>query len=66
MIFVCYRSHDYNDTYFIEQFQTKEEAIDFVSRNDGYYLRDTFFVEGNMLKITLGKEEEDEVSSVSR
>ena len=66
MIFVCYCSHDYNDTYFIKQFQTKEEAIDFVSQNDGYYLRDTFFVEGNMLKITLGKEEEDEVPSVSK
>lgn len=53
MIFVLRKSGDYNDTYFVEEYETKEQVINAMNDHYGYYLTDFQFIEGQRLKISL-------------
>ena len=52
MIFVLRDTANYNDTYYIEKFETKEEAIESIQEVSGY-IKDFIFIEGQELKLTL-------------
>lgn len=51
-IFVLRDAGNYNGTYFIESFNTKEEAIESIQEVSGY-ITDFMFIEGQELKLTL-------------
>ena len=57
MIFVLRDTANYNDTYYIEKFETKEEAIESIQEVGGY-IKDFIFIEGQKLKLTLRKDNE--------
>lgn len=52
MIFVLRDTANYNDTYYIEKFETKEEAIESIQEVSDY-IKDFIFIEGQELKLTL-------------
>lgn len=52
MIFVLRDTANCNDTYYIEKFETKEEAIESIQEVSGY-IKDFIFIEGQELKLTL-------------
>jgi hypothetical protein len=52
MIFVLRDTANYNDTYYVEKFETKEEAIESIQEVSGY-IKDFIFIEGQELKLTL-------------
>lgn len=50
MIFVLKDTGNYNDTYYIEKYNTKEEAIESIQEVCGY-IKDFIFIEGNELEL---------------
>ena len=65
MIYVLYESLEYNNTYFMKNFETREEATNFILSNDGYSLRNTRIIEGQELKLTLQEKTDNELLSIS-
>ena len=56
MIFVLRKNYDYNETYFMDKYETKQEALDSISCLNGY-LTDYTFIEGQELQFSLESEE---------
>lgn len=54
MIFILRDTGCYNGSYFIEKFETKEEAIESIQEINGY-IKDFIFIEGEELKLNLEK-----------
>lgn len=50
IIFVLKDTENYNDTYYIEKYKTKEEAIESIQEVSGY-IKDFIFIEGNELEL---------------
>lgn len=50
MIFVLKDTGNYNDTYYIEKYNTKEEDIESIQEVCGY-IKDFIFIEGNELEL---------------
>lgn len=55
MIFVLRKSYDYNETYFVDKYKTKQEALDSISCLNGY-LTDYMFIDGQELQFSLESE----------
>ena len=55
MIFVLRKIYDYNETYFMDKYKTKQDALDAISCFNGY-LTDYIFIEGQELQFSLESE----------
>lgn len=51
MIFVLTKNMEYNNCYYIEKFETKDEALKFI-RQSNYFIGDYRFIEGSELKLS--------------